>query len=65
MMTIGYDHQVTAMALPNIGLGITAVGMAMSTAVRTAPTRATIQRRRDQLAITSQSRPTPRNNTPK
>ena len=35
MITVGYDHQVTSMARPKIGFGITAVGSATMMAINT------------------------------
>ena len=48
-MTTGYDHQVTAMSRPKIGLGMTAVGSATTNATRLPAISAVIQRRADQV----------------
>ena len=48
-MTTGYDHQVTAMSRPKIGLGMTAVGSATTNATRLPATSAVTQRRADQV----------------
>ena len=44
-MTTGYDHQVTAISRPKIGLGITAVGSATTNATRLPAISAVTQRR--------------------